>query len=173
MAHTSAWSSASSTVKDDGRPTSGPWRDRIRRQTAWNVPAVTAERSTPVSAPARDTISLAARRVNVTSMTASGDVPRSMAWARVATIVRVLPDPADARISVRPAAPSTAASCSSSSMARSASEAPPSRRSGGRSRYTFRLPGSAASGSRPWSRSRAAFWASTCGRVGGAVRQRG
>ena len=58
-----------------------------------------------MSAPARCTISFAARRVNVTSMTASGGVPRSMAWASVATMVRVLPDPADARISVRPAGP--------------------------------------------------------------------
>ena len=107
---------------------------RILRHTAWNVPAVTAWRSTPVSAPARCTISFAARRVKVTSMTASGGVPRSMACASVATMVRVFPDPADARISVRPAAPSTAASCSSSSIARSASDAPPSPRSGGRSR---------------------------------------
>ena len=88
----------------------------------------------PATRSARSTISRAARRVNVTSMMASGGVPVSTRWASVATMVRVLPDPADARTSVRPAAPSTAASCSASSSSRRRAEAPSAARGGGRSR---------------------------------------
>ena len=105
-------------------------------------------------------------------MTASGGVPVSTRCARVATIVRVFPEPADASTSARPDAPSTAASCSASSMARRRSETP-SLPAGGRRRYTRRAAGSAASGSRGARRSRAAFWASTWGEVGGAVCHRG
>ena len=95
---------------------------------------MTAARSTPAIPSARSIISRAARRVNVTSMIASGGVPVSTRWASVATIVRVLPDPADASTSTRPRAPSTAASCSASSISLSRSDAPAVSRALGRSR---------------------------------------
>ena len=133
IATTSAWSSPSRIVNAGGTPTSGPYRCSSRRQMEWKVPAVTPLRSAPVRRAARSTISRAARRVNVTSMTASGGVPVSARWASVATIVRVLPEPAEASTSARPRAPSTAASCSGSSMARRRSDTPP-RGPAGRSR---------------------------------------
>ena len=71
---------------------------------------------------ARSTISRAARRVKVTSMIRSAGVPLSTRCASVATIVRVFPEPAEASTSERPRAPSTAASCSASSIARRRSE---------------------------------------------------
>ena len=74
------------------------------------------DRSEPARRAARSTISRAARRVKVTSMIRSGGVPVSTRWASVATIVRVLPEPAEASTSDRPRAPSTAASCSASSI---------------------------------------------------------
>ena len=91
------------------------------------------DRSAPAAACARPVISRAARRVKVTSITPSGAIPVATTCASLATIVRVLPEPAEARTSARPSACSTAASCSGSSMARRRSEARPAP-SGGRSR---------------------------------------
>ena len=54
---------------------------------------------------ARSTISRAARRVKVTSMIRSAGVPLSTRCASVATIVRVLPEPAEASTSERPGRP--------------------------------------------------------------------
>ena len=143
----SDWSSPSRMVKAGGRPARAAWRRRSAAATAWNVPAVSARRSTPQAAAARAVICRAARRVKVSRTTDSGGVPVSTRWARVATMVRVLPVPAEAITRQRPPAPSTAASCSGSRPARRRALTP-SPAAAGRSRYTRRAAGSAASGSR-------------------------
>ena len=83
-------------VKPLPRPRWWPyWRKRMLA-VAWKVPPITRRQLWPVSWPARQSISWAARRVKVSSRMDSGGTSCSSRWAMRKTRVRVLPLPAPA-----------------------------------------------------------------------------
>jgi len=111
-------SDGSMTVNSGGRENdSACWR-MIRCAIAWNVPPVIrppADRpfAGRAHAVARDSMSSAARRVNVSSRIRDAGMPCSHSHAARATSVRVLPVPAPASTSSGPAGCAAAARCSS------------------------------------------------------------
>src|SRR5581483_2568032 len=105
----SAVSARSITVKSGARPTARPCRRSSRLPTAWNVPPHTRpRRRSPVSRSARESISRAARRVNVRRRIRSGGTPRSTRRATRQASVQVLPLPAPATTRSGPPRCSTA-----------------------------------------------------------------
>ena len=173
IAASSAWSSASRIVKAAREADQRAVAGSRRRQTAWKVPAVTPRRSAP---PARagpvdhlprrpagegDQHDRLGRRAGLDQVGQRGDDRPRLARSGRGQHQR----PA--------AAPSTAASCSSSSIARRRSEAPAARARRAQAVHAPLRPGRRPAGRAAPQRPRAAFCASMCGSVGGAVCQRG
>src|SRR5581483_762222 len=124
----SAVSARSITVKSGASPTARPCSRSRRLATAWNVPPQTRprRRPAPVSRSARESISRAARRVNVSRRIRSGRTPRSTSRATRQASVHVLPLPAPATTRSGPPRCSTASRwaglrCSKASNMRSSS----------------------------------------------------